>query len=111
LEIAGSSNDGVWESAGQQAKELRSIYPLPPDAPVLRLDGEALNRVLNCAFAGGDDSADELQGVLSLPMPNGSFARFRIQESPVMARALAAEHPEIKSYRGRGIDKRLLTMR
>jgi hypothetical protein len=111
VDAAGGSDDGVWESTGQQAKELRSIYPLPPDAPVLRLDVEALNRVLNGALAGGDVGAGESAGVLSLPMPDGSFERFRIQESPVMATALAAEYPEIKSYRGRSLNNRLLTMR
>jgi hypothetical protein len=111
VDAAGSSDDGVWESTGQQVKELRSIYPLPPDAPVLRLDVEALNRVLSGVLAGGDDGAGESAGVLSLPMPDASFARFRIQASPVMAPALAAAHPQIKSYRGRGLDNPLLTMR
>jgi len=107
----GISDDSVWESTGQQVKELQSIYPLPPDAPVLRLDVEALIRVLNGVSTGGADGAGESAGMLSLPMPDGSFARFRLQESPMMAPALAAEHPQIKSYRGRGIDNRLLTMR
>jgi hypothetical protein len=111
VDAAGSSDDGVWESTGQQVKELRSIYPLPPDAPVLRLDAEALNRVLNGVSDGGDGGADESAVVLTLPMPDGSFARFRLQASPVMAPALAAEYPQIKSYRGRGLDNPLLTMR
>lgn len=42
--------------------------------------------------------------VISLPRPSGGFERFRVQESPVMEPQLAAEHPEIKTYDGRGID-------
>jgi hypothetical protein len=111
VNAAGGSDEGVWESTGKQAKDLHSIDELPAEARVLRLNEEPLNQVLNGALTEGDNGLEEAGSVLSLPMPDGSFARFRIQESPVMEPALAARHPEIKSYRGWGIDNRLLTMR
>ena len=41
---------------------------------------------------------------VSLPHPDGGFQRFALVESPVMEEGLAAKHPEIKTYAGKGID-------
>lgn len=49
--------------------------------------------------------------VLSLPNPRGKFESFAVQESPVMEPGLAAQHSEIKTYSGRGIDDPAATIR
>ena len=42
---------------------------------------------------------------INLPMPRGGqLARFRVEEVAIMEPALAAKHPDIKTYRGTGID-------
>jgi hypothetical protein len=48
--------------------------------------------------------------ILSLPNPHGVFEDFMIQESSVMEAGLAALHPEIKTYRGYGIDNPAATI-
>jgi hypothetical protein len=41
---------------------------------------------------------------ITLPKPDGTMARFQIEEVALMEPALAAKYPGIKTYRGRGID-------
>lgn len=49
--------------------------------------------------------------VVSLPHPDGGFQRFSLVESPIMEEGLAAKHPNIKTYAGRGIDDPRATLR
>ncbi len=42
--------------------------------------------------------------VLALPLPDGTTGRFALHEAPVMAPALAARFPSIKTYAGIGLD-------
>lgn len=42
--------------------------------------------------------------LLELPHPEGGLVLFRVIESPVMAPVLAAKFPEIRTYRGEGVD-------
>ncbi|MDO7874711.1 M12 family metallo-peptidase [Hymenobacter sp. ASUV-10] len=48
---------------------------------------------------------------LALPLPDGRTGRFAVYEAPVMAPALAARHPEIRTYAGRGLDDATATVR
>ena len=49
--------------------------------------------------------------MLTLPAPNGGVQRFAVHESSIMEAGLAARHPEIKTYAGRGLDDATATVR
>jgi hypothetical protein len=49
--------------------------------------------------------------IIELPMPDGTLARFRFEESPVMEPAFAAQYPDWKTYRAQGIDDPSATSR
>jgi hypothetical protein len=48
---------------------------------------------------------------LSLPTPAGTFERFTLVDSPVMESGLAAQHPDITTYAGKGVDDPTSTIR
>ena len=77
----------------------------------LTLDRSSIAAMVAAAPMERTEAARANPVVLSLPDPEGKFQRFAIVESPVMEPGLAALHPEIKTYAGRGIDDTSATLR
>lgn len=79
----------------------------------LGLDRDALAEVLeNAPRAAGAGGAARSAGlIIAIPAPDGRDRRFRITRTSVLAPALAAEHPEIATYAGVGVDVEGSTVR
>ncbi|RTQ46264.1 hypothetical protein EJV47_22305 [Hymenobacter gummosus] len=75
----------------------------------LTLDAAGLQAALATAPAENQVGARPL--TLALPLPDGRTARFAVTETALMAPALAAQFPQIKTYRGTGLDDPTATVR
>jgi hypothetical protein len=116
---AGNSDDGstTWTDVddGLVSTAAEGQTSLPLQYRLLALDMISLQAVLAQAPArGGEPAAFAAAAApvqLALPMPQGGFQHFAVEVSPVMAPALAAQFPDIQTYRGRGIDEPTATVR
>ncbi len=75
------------------------------------LDDVAQRKLLSHAPMEFTEAAQQNPVVMTLPMPDGSSARFRVEESPIMEARLAAHARDIRTYRGRGLDDPTATTR
>lgn len=93
------------------AKSLAEINAAPKFYRTLSLNEIAQRKLLRQAPMEFSKAARQTRLVMTLPLPDGKFARFRVEESPVMAPRLAALFPEIRTYRGQGLDDPTATTR
>jgi uncharacterized protein (TIGR03437 family) len=108
---ARSSEDRLWsESQTAGKKDQRTSVGAKPYR-TLTLAEPALKQLLRRAPMEFTKEARLSQLTMTLPMPDGTLAKFRVEESPVMAPRLAADHPEIKTYRGQSVDDPAATIR
>src|SRR5688500_2940785 len=97
------SADDVWTKLdGPQMRLHLESASLPDDFQTVSLDKNALRSILGRApaeFTRGPGT------ILMMPMPDGSFQRFRIEHSLVVERGLLEKYPELgATFRGHGVD-------
>ncbi len=120
--LSQSSRSGVWVSlvvlAGAVSasaaawKDVPAARLGPADAErvlvgphrVVELDLSSLRALLDGAPLERTEAARLRAPVLELPWPDGGTRRFAVEASPVMEPALAQRFPQIRTYRGRGLD-------
>ena len=104
---------GLWSRTDVAAitKDLDLRNQNPDKFLVYRLNVSALQTVLRAAPLEFSRGAEVDSTVLSIPDPDGKLVRFRIEESPLLSPAIAAQFPNWKTYQGYGIDDSTATAR
>jgi hypothetical protein len=104
---AQQSPDLLWEAVSVPAMKSGQGYDLVSGLRAYRayrLDETRMRRLLWHAPHENVVAPCFSHVIIYLPMPDGSFQRFAIAESPILAPELAARYPEIKTFIGQGVD-------
>jgi len=91
--------DSPAEAAGLPPTTIRATAVRP-----FRFDTRLFAVAMRTVASEAPSEVGTPSTLLELPHPDGGLERFRVIESPVMAPELAAKFPEIRSYRGQGVD-------
>lgn len=114
LASAQTSPDRVWTAVDESRIAGRSLERtvVPSVYKTYSLNKTVVSSILADAPEEFSSESRLVQTALTLPMPDGSFARFRIEHSLVAEPGLIAKYPELgRTYTGRGIDDPTATLR
>ncbi len=84
---------------------------IPESYRVLKLNTELIKDYLKSAPMEFTSEAYNNPSIIELPLPDGSFQKFKFWESPTMEPELQHKFPEIRTYTGQGIDDPYATLK
>ena len=114
-----ASPDGLWQLHADAPAARPDREPLVPTDRAQTFTADLTRLRTTLAAAPLDRTTAEARGTksagarveITLPMPKkGKLARFQVEEVGIMAPALAARYPQIKTYRGVGVDDPAATL-
>src|SRR5262245_55734260 len=112
LASAGPAASMPWSDVAPQAIAPAGDRVITPDRyRTLTLDRPEMAAFLVGVPLRGTPAATASRAVIELPLPDGGVERFSIVEAPIMAPALQARYPQIRTYAGSGIDDPTATVR
>jgi len=110
----GQSGDKVWtrlSSASLQTLDVFALEGPPSGHAAFGLNRRRITGVLRSAAAEFTEQANTKPTILTIPFPDGSFERFRVEASPVVSKPLESKGFETQTYKGVGIDDPSATIR
>lgn len=97
--VSGQSGS-YWQPEQLKPERIEGRFIVPGKARGYALDLAAMRNVLAQAPAGTVQGLREASNTVYLPLPNGQLLGFRFLETPLMAQALGARYPEVRTYSG-----------
>ncbi len=113
--FASPASNSLWHDVGEdsllQAKSQR-LSQKPLKRRTLTLNEQGLRELLSAKKAKSRSSqAISFQTEIELPLPNGKFTRLKVFNSPILSPDIAAQYPEIKTWRVQGVDNPVISGR
>jgi hypothetical protein len=93
------------------ADQAAAPWVRPPKFQAVQLDEAQLLKELANAPLEFTPQAAQAPLWFSIPRPDGAMETFEVVEAPIMEPGLAAQFPDIKTYRGQGLDDPYATIR
>ena len=112
LTVSGFGQSNLWQKL--DSKDVVGLEKLPRESNPTKYQLYSLNfnELKNVLASAPKRLSGEVSNVIvAFPNAEGELQNFRIYEASVMHPDLAARHPEIQSYVGKGIDDRTATIR
>ena len=102
----------LWNEQNEnEIVTLGERYIIPNSYKVFKLNLNSISNLLSDVPMEFSEDATRKVRIIHIPMPDGSFQRFRFVESPVMAPELQRKAPETRTYLGYGIDDKYASVR
>jgi len=103
--IAQQTEDSFWKSINENAIKASGKRQIIPQKYLsFNLNTTDFKAKIFSAPLETKTKINQSPCIIVLPLPDGSFQRFRVVEAPMMADALGAAFPNIKTFSIKGID-------
>lgn len=99
----------IWTTVTEPPPGVTMLPRVSGPHTIVRFNKVAFDALMAGAGLDSDPSAKGV--VLTLPLPDGTFERFLMKESPTIDASLSKAFPEIRTYAGQGLDDRSVTAR
>ncbi len=106
LDSHGASQDAVWQIVAERPSSAQVRTDLAGPFTLARFSKTAFDTLRSGAARDRGGAF-----IVSLPMPDGSFGRFRATTSSILSARVSSEFPDIQTFRADGIDDPAATAR
>lgn len=102
----------LWSRVSEDQIASRGSRALIPEKYLtFNVDSARLRDSLRRSPEEFSDSARKSRNVIELPKPDGTFTRFRVEDSPILSPEIAKQHPTWRTYQAYSIDEPGVTAR